>query len=451
MKLLDLSNLNARLPIEGRIFVFFVSYVLIAGLTLQMVVLPLTPWHAGDGLMIGGDWILFQEVALSHAAQIREFGWSVAQLRPDGHGPSGLAAFVYAFTGVIKPWILLPIHAVVYAVAAIGLFWVVKGLSDSNRLGLFALAPMCLMPSLAMVWGQLHKDVWAVAAVLLLLGFWMRLFTDRPLPVWVGLILLSFVNLSLWWMRPYTLQIALLGQFFLFFLLIYLFFKMGLKKSLLIGIVALIFNIGAFIINKSRLENINEAAGGISHNFCGDWIMTLPYEKLDSTLMTISCTRNGLMRYFPNAKSNLDANVTFLSAQDVIAYLPRAAQVGVLAPFPNMWFAEGTSEASQIFRTIAGVETGAMYAALLGILLVITLIISGRIRVKPDKFIALLAMVGFAMVWVGIYALATGNVGSLYRVRFPIMLLWMGLGLWSWSQNLIWWRNKNKPVNETYV
>lgn len=224
MKSLNLKNSTITLSTEAWVFVFFFSYVLVAGVILQMVVLPFTPWHGGDGLMVEGDWILFQEVAVNHAAQIREFGWSVAQLRPNGHAPSGLAALVYAITGVSKPWVLLPIHGAVYALSAVGLFWVVQGLSGSNRIGLLALAPMCLMPSLAMVWGQLHKDVWAISAVLLLLGFWLRLFTGRPLPVWASLILLVFANFSLWWVRPYTLQIALLGQTILFIFLYSLFF-----------------------------------------------------------------------------------------------------------------------------------------------------------------------------------------------------------------------------------
>lgn len=67
------------------------------------------------------------------------------------------------------------------------------------------------MPSLAMVWGQLHKDVWSIAAVLLLLAFWARLFVGPVINCWVSLVILFFSNASFWWMRPYTLQIVLFG------------------------------------------------------------------------------------------------------------------------------------------------------------------------------------------------------------------------------------------------
>lgn len=457
MKSLNLNSSKMAAPIEVGVFAFFVLFVLVAGLLLQLVVLPLTPWHASDGLMIGGDWVLFQDVALKHAAEIRELGWSVAQLRPEGHGPSGLAAFVYAVTGVSKPWVLLPIHAVVYALAAVGLFWIVQGLSGSNRLALWALAPLCMMPSLAMVWGQIHKDVWAIAAVLLILGFWMRLFIGQSLRIWIGSLVLVFANLSLWWMRPYTLQIVFVGQTVLIFSLIYLACKKRLFKPLIIGLAALIFTYTTFAGNKIYSQEISQATSSaaaqsneeIVSNFCKDWQMTLPIQKLDSMLMTISCARDGLMGYFPNAKSNIDAEVAFSSAKDVIAYLPRAAKVGALTPFPNMWFAAGTTEASRIFRLISAVETMAMYVALLGITFMLALTASGQISIGLEKAVALLALLGFAMVWVGVYSLVTGNLGSLYRVRFPIMLLWMGLGLWSWSQIRLWWRDKHKAFNET--
>lgn len=179
--------------------------------------------------------------------------------------------------------------------------------------------------------------------------------------------------------------------------------------------------------------------------------MTLPSARLDHTLRAIACTRDGLMRNAPNAKSNIDADMRFSSAKDVLVYLPRAAQVGVLAPFPNMWFTDGASKASRMFRLIAAAETLAMYIALLGIALSLILIVSGQINIGLDRYVALIALIGFSGVWVGVYALATGNIGSLYRVRVPIMLLWMAMGLCCWRLNLFWWQNKSKALNETYV
>lgn len=155
------------------------------------------------------------------------------------------------------------------------------------------------------------------------------------------------------------------------------------------------------------------------------------------------------MEFSPNSKSNIDTDIKFSSAKDLLVYIPRAVQVGVLAPFPNMWFTEGTSSVSRFFRLIAAAETVTIYAALLSIGFALVLIASGKISIGLERTFAMLALLSFSIVWVGIYALATGNVGSLYRVRFPIMLLWMGLGIWSWSLILLWWRNKNKAFNET--
>jgi hypothetical protein len=432
------------------VFLFFVFYVLIAGLTLQMVVLPLTPWHAGDGLMVGGDWILFQEVALNHVALIREFGWSVAQLRPEGHGPSGLAAYIYVITGVSKPWVLLPIHGVVYALGAVGLFWVIEGLCGSKRLALFALTPMFLMPSLSMAWGQLHKDVWAISAVLLLLGFWFRLFVGRHLSIWITFTVLIFVNFSVWWMRSYALQIIFLGQCVLLIFMFFISLNKRVFKPLIIGIVALIFNY-VVLINSVSTTASTPASGDYSSDFCKDWKRTLSSASLENAFMGIACTRDRVMSYTPHAKSNVDTDVQFSTAKDVLLYVPRAAQVGVLSPFPNIWFGEVGSTASQIYRLAAAIETSIMYVALFGVLLMLCLLGTGRSGVTLDKTVAFVALLGFSMVWVVAYTLATGNVGSLYRVRFPIMLLWLGLGVWSWSEILVWRRAKSKEFNETHI
>jgi hypothetical protein len=442
-------------PIEARIFSFFVLYVLVAGLLTQVIFLPLTDWHAGDGLLIGGDWLLFHEVALNHAAKIYELGWSVAQLRPEGHGPSRLAAFFYAITGVSTPWFLLPIHAVVFAFAAVGLFWVVQGLSGSDRLGLLALVPMCMMPSMAMVWGQLHKDVWAIAAVLLIVGFWLRLLIGRSLPILMSLLVLAFANLSLWWMRPYTLQIILCGQVLLLFFLVFISVKFKRLLTIALGLFALLGTFTLLESTKVKTESTKVKTESTTvksvepYLQCKEWSFSLSSAHLDNTLRSIACSRDRLMQYSPNAKSNIDADISFSSAKDLLVYIPRAAQVGVLAPFPNMWFAEVASNVSRFFRLIAAAETITMYAPLLGIGLALVLIASGQISIGLERTVAMLALLGFSIVWVGIYALATGNVGSLYRMRFPIMLFWMGLGLWSWSLILLWWRNKNKAFNET--
>jgi hypothetical protein len=435
MALVKIKKSFNQSTIEWRIFLFVFAYVIVAGLMLQKIVLPMTPWHAGQGLMAGGDWVVFQKIALAHTAQVRELGWGALELNPPGNAPAGLAAFAYLVTGVSEPWVLLPVHGVVYALAAVAFFWILKAVGASTHLAIHALLPLVLMPSLAMVWGQLHKDVWAIAAVLLILAYWSRLFVAQHLGTGIALLVLGFANASLWWMRPYTLQMVLVGQLVLFIFLLLTWLKNKNHSSLLFGVLALAVTFGALKSPQGMSAVADEPA-----KTCKVWVNSLPVAFVDNKLMSLACTRDYFMEHLSTAKSNVDLDVTFASAVDVAAYAPRALQVGVLAPFPYMWFSEGTSKASSIFRAVAAFEMCVMYVALLGLCILFILMMKNKSGLNFEQKMAIGALMLFALVWVEIYALVSGNVGSIYRVRFPIMLLWMGLGLLGWYRAWEWWR-----------
>lgn len=418
--------------VEWRILLLVFAYVVVVGLVLQKIILPLTPWHVGQGLMAGGDWIEFQKVAVIHATNIGDKGWHEFMMRPEGHGPSGLAAFVYAMTGIVEPWALLPVNGVIYAVAALGLYWIVLALGASTRAALYALLPMLLMPSLAMVWGQLHKDVWSIAAVLLLLAFWTRLFVGPIINCWASLVILFFSNASLWWMRPYTLQMVLFGQVAMLFVLAIGSYKNKKMLPLLAGIVSIAITVSFLDLKKGSEVATAEPIP------CVTWLHAWHVPYVESALIEIACTRSRLFEYSKAATSNLDSEVAFHSAGDVLAYSPRAAQIGFFSPFPNMWFSEKASYQSQFFRAVAAVETLVMYVALLGVLLQFGLMFNTQSGVSREQFLATVALLFFSLIWVEVYALTTGNIGSIYRVRFPMMLLWIGMGVLAWQRVLGW-------------
>src|SRR5205807_335913 len=59
--------------------------------------------------------------------------------------------------------------------------------------------------------------------------------------------------------------------------------------------------------------------------------------------------------------SDVDAGVEFHSLGDIIRYLPRAAEIGFLAPFPRFWFVRGEN-VGLAGRLLSGVETLMLYA-----------------------------------------------------------------------------------------
>lgn len=419
--------------LEWRVFLAVATYVVLLGVVLQIIILPLTPWHGGQGLMAGGDWLLFQKSAVEHATNIREMGWSVFEFKPDGHGPAGFAAYVYAVTGVFEPWVLLPLHGAIYGLAALGLFTIIRVLGGGgDKAAQYALLPMLLMPSLAMVWGQLHKDVWAMAAILLVLAFWAKLIDGSRLSWWLSILVLGFANAILLWMRPYTLQIMLLGQICMMLVLILSVLSQRKFLSTAWAVGAIAVTVAFIVLDK----NNNEAPAELFT--CIEWKYELPITYLDKTLKQVACTRSRLFEFSEHAQSNLDANVSFYSATDVLSYTPRALQIGVFAPFPNMWFDDVDSLKSKVFRLVSAVETLVMYGALLGLFLLFCLIYKKKLNIKREGLWVMVALLLFSVVWVGVYSVTTGNIGSIYRVRFPIMLLWIGMGILAWQRVWTW-------------
>ncbi len=132
----------------------------------------------------------------------------------------------------------------------------------------------------------------------------------------------------------------------------------------------------------------------------------------------IADKRAAFNRQFPNAGSNLDADVQFNSLGDVIRYLPRALLIGLFAPFPNMWFATG-ERAGLSGRLLSGVETLMMY-----IVEMLALVGLWRSRRRLSAWLLLLIVV----VCVTALGLVVINVASLYRMRYVFWMLLIILG-----------------------
>lgn len=111
--------------------------------------------------------------------------------------------------------------------------------------------------------------------------------------------------------------------------------------------------------------------------------------------------------------SNIDEEVQFNTMGDFVGYLPRAAAIGLFAPFPNMWFRKG-GQVGRTGRIIAGLETLATY--LLEVLAVAGLWYN-------RKSLAAWLLAGTAVAGVTALGLIVLNVGSLYRFRYPFLML----------------------------
>ena len=109
----------------------------------------------------------------------------------------------------------------------------------------------------------------------------------------------------------------------------------------------------------------------------------------------------------------------FVSATQVLLYLPRAAAIGFFAPFPDMWFTPGTSVGSS-GRLLVGAESSMMY-------FIESLAVYGLWQSRR-RFSAWLLFLASA---VGMIALGfvVSNVGALYRMRYLFLIMMIPLAM----------------------
>ncbi len=195
------------------LWLLFFAYAAIVALLVQLVLLPhvFPGLHAGNGLLIGGDWIGFHHQAVELAEQIHREGWSAWRLRPDGlSAPAGISGAIYAFT-VPEPWTAIPLYAALHATAALVVLRIVQFFVSNWRQAIWCVLPFLLYPSAMLVYTQIHKDAFSMAGALLALYGWVLLARYEvwragfwpPLRAVLWIVLGSALA---WLVRPYWVQ-----------------------------------------------------------------------------------------------------------------------------------------------------------------------------------------------------------------------------------------------------
>lgn len=444
------------------LFLFGLSFlfVLVAGFFLQFVVIPVTPWHAGSGLLATGDYAYFHSLAVENASQIQDFGWAAWEPRFEGQAPAGVAAALYAVTNIEHPVILLPVNAFLFSLTVVLLYRIFVDLGMRHRQALVAVLPFFVFPSAAMVWGQIHKDIYSFLGVVFILSFWLRTMTfyfcmsralSKKLHVWDFFALFLGVAL-IYYVRPYFVDVVFVACIFtLLTVFIYIALYLGVKifdKDVIALQVRRAFHgilmcgVGIFI-QFALMQSLEivfapesfSAGAGVGSDLesgrtvvCPTWSVSsvLP-SYVDDRLAGLACARNGFVNSAPYAGSNIDTDVKFGSVGDIVSYLPRALQISFFAPFPDMWFSEASESLGRAMRSVAAFEMMFLYFVFPGILFAL---VDHRTRVAT--LVAVSLSVSLALV----YTLAVANVGTLYRMRYPSMLLWAVFGLAGWMRFL---------------
>jgi hypothetical protein len=116
--------------------------------------------------------------------------------------------------------------------------------------------------------------------------------------------------------------------------------------------------------------------------------------------------------------SFLDMDRIPASALEALAYLPRAALLGVLAPWPDRW-AYVLNNQFSMFYVVAPVEAAVLYGGLIGL----------TFWLLRSRAWGALVPVCISVSVMAIYGAATPYLGALYRYRYPWWMLLICMGM----------------------
>ena len=433
-------RLDRKKQLAGSTLVWCLSflYALVAGLTLQKLVLPLVPsLHAGHGLL-HQDALHYHLVAVQLAERIQAIGWSEWRLFPaigGGTGNVGLLSALYVWFGPNPAW-FLPFAAAAHATGATVLYLLGPVLWPGRvgRVGGMAAAALfVLYPSSMLSYGQNYKDPFSIAGTLLVVyGFLCAVTASYPVRIKRILAAITVGILLIWCVRPYVLFVVSGG---LVLALLIMAANAGFRhrwvsdrSALARGMVCIVLVLAAaWALPKGRNQEgfnaesiVNSLAASSYEGWewkSSGWVPA----SIEEGLKRLSVLRVGFAAHGASvgAGSQIDADRITDSAGSALAYMPRAAIVGLLAPFPSSWTAK-----MSLFRVVGAMETALWYLLIPGLL--------WAVMARPSS-----AMVS-GMIVCGIlimfYSYIQPNVGTLYRVRGGPLFFFILCGAIGWAR-----------------
>ena len=387
---------------------------------------------------MGTDSVVYHQIAVKQARVIHEFGWGKWLLSPAGQTPAGIASFFYAFL-IPKPWVLLPANAALYAGSVCLLIKILSLFEKTSPrwIRVVAISPFLIFPSAAIIYGQLLKDGYFIFGNLLFIYSWLRWLQQRDLSETGSLREFAFCFLSVvlaylmvWVVRPYWGPIFFLWSLVFFILITFnqgLNFSVGKrswkKKGIFwIGSLVLVLFLGSALQQKKLPRSmISEVPGQEQLKVEFSWQPSpwLP-ASLDSRLQSLAFSRKAFLVKYPQAGTNVDRDVNFQKAGDILGYLPRAFYVGFFMPTLALTFREGLNPGGTWMRWITGFEM------ILLCLCYPFLVLAGWAWRKKLEYWTL-------MIWafggILVYTLVSPNIGALYRFRYGFIMTLAALGI----------------------
>jgi len=376
--------------------------------------LPRTFDEHGIGLTFAIDSTTYRNVILDMAGTLNRNGL-LSWPRIDGPLHCRLYALGFYFLGPVFGYNIITAESlnVVYYLGVLVFVYLLGKEVFNARTGLISAAVIGIWPSFVLHSTQLLRDsvstVFLLAVIFILTVVLKRGLTYRNV-LWLTIV--SLLLIVLFWLargNMWNIVIISLGIAALL-LAVRMFVE---RRLLLTNALLLILVFGAALFVPSRIEST-----ALSGDKPPTAILALPPQSRkfknsfwSRLLLQIRARREGF-RVYSSMASNVDADVTFNSSTDVITFLPRAAEIGFLAPFPRMWFEAGAG--GRAGRLLSGFETLVMY-----LLYVPAIICAWRQRHNLGMWFLLLV----GSVSVILLGLVVVNIGALYRLRYGFWML----------------------------
>lgn len=474
---------------DRRTFFLATLYVLLVGLLAQFWIIP-SHFHDAEsaiGLIPGTDAHIYHQGALALLGEMQRHGWAAWQLRPDGHTISGITGALYYLLAPI-PVVILPLNAVAHGLCALCMVSIGAALGYARQTMRLAVLPFIFFPG-SLIWLiQINKDPYFILGMFLMVRSWVSLVATPsedstavipPSAFRVNNWLALAAGVALiWFIRPYVLSIVevalaatLVTTLFIQFCRRASLFQivrqacMGAAVLLAMQTVSGTFEyLPVFVKGDNKVllttweaiataydqseEGISRTAprsaaahpsSKTSHSSKGepassreddtavkwafeDWAVSKWVSKY---LHILIYRRLYYVDHDKNAASRIDTDRIYTIA-DLPGYFPRAVVVGFFLPTAWQWI-HVKPGLSQLAMLIAGIEILMVNGGLAGLLVKLC-----RVDRATRANLMMLGIFAVLLVTANVYAVP--NLGTLYRLRYPPVMLIAVLGWAFWIE-----------------
>jgi len=441
------------------LFCTLLFYTLCAAFFIQDILLPFffPDGINSYGLLKNTDSINYHKQSVLVSDRINLLGWQEWELLPpstdstgiphsDRHFIVGLTSLFYALIAP-EPWVMIPINAFFHVLTVFMLIKIALLFTDKYHLALLSVTPYMFFPSACFWYSQLLKDVYFnLGAVMFCYGWMHIVFINKTQDIkisntLIGPFYILFGYILAGCIRPFNFTLLKIESLLIIiFILIQLFFLINKKINFKYFIKILLTSFIVFLLlmktdniildnnliskdiisfdyvkpieNDGKLSfsnsNINELNWSRT-----EWIPLSIDEKF-STLAGMRKLSLDNVKQKKLVKSSIDINVELNSAIDVLKYIPRAAHIGFLSPFPEHWFGVGSSKSSTVMRRIAMFEMLFIY-----IIFLFTPVAFYYWKNKPEFWVPII----YCSSMMTLFPIAIPNVGSIYRYRYIYLMI----------------------------